>query len=97
MSPVALLSMNLFRSSVDGAPPHPVLMGCHGFETRQGVRYFTLSKDYEWHNDHYTFSVVPYSDDDHIDMPNLIKMIRLTKMSKNKFLLISFLFYNSFL
>ena len=36
------------------------------------------------------------SDDEHIDMPNLIKMIRLTKMSKNKFLLISFLFYNSF-
>ena len=79
MSPVALLFISLFCSLVDGAPPHLVLMGCHGFETHQGVRYFTLSKDYQWHNDHYTFSVVPYSDDDHIDMPNLIKMVKLTK------------------
>ena len=80
MSPVALLSTSLFCSSVDGAPPHPVFMGSKLAKELVILLCLKIMSDIttitpsQW----YVIDVLN-SDDDHIDMPNLIKMVKLTK------------------
>ena len=94
MSPVALLSISLFCSSVDGAPPHPVLMP-HVMGSKLAKELvillclkimsdITTITPSQW----YLIDVFN-SDDDHIDMPNVIKMVKSTKNPYYDFLIVN--------